>query len=84
MSRCDFWVPFSGSGRLENDIRKGRLKSRVSYFAVFFTMDGTKPNRNPNPNPNPYETPVGMPPNDVTGVKWLKKHNNVCPWGVRF
>ena len=25
-----------------------------------------------NTNPNPYEMPVGVPPSDVTGVKWLK------------
>ena len=39
----------------------------------FFTMDGA----NPNPNPDPYEIPVGVPPDDVPGVKWLNKHNNV-------
>ena len=26
-----------------------------------------------DPSPNPYEIPVGVPPKDVTGVKWLKK-----------
>ena len=41
----------------------------MSYIIVFFTMDGPKPKPKPKPNPNPDETPVGMPPNGVTGVK---------------
>ena len=32
---------------------------------------------NPNPNPNPYGIPVGVPPNDITGVQWLEMSNNV-------
>ena len=32
---------------------------------------------NPDPNPNPYEIiPVELPPNDLTGVKWLGLSNN--------
>ena len=47
---------------------------------VFFTMDGT--NSNPNPNPNLHEIYRWLPSDDVTGVKWLKKHNNkkCCLW----
>ena len=30
-----------------------------------------------NPNPNPYEKPVEVPPDDITGVKWLEMSNNV-------
>ena len=38
-----------------------------------------------NPNRNPYEIPVGVPPSDVTGVKWLKKHDTVSWVGaIRF
>lgn len=42
---------------------KTRYK-RVSYIDVFFTMGGT--------NPNPYKIPIGVPPDVVTGVKWMK------------
>ena len=41
---------------------------------------------NPNANPNPYELPVQVPPNDITGVKWLEECQITCitigglPW----
>ena len=54
---------------------------RESYIIVFFAMDGTKPN--PNPNPNTYQIRnipgdrLRLPPDDVTGVKWLITRNHV-------
>ena len=46
--------------------------SGVLHCLCVFTMDATNPN--PNPNPNLEEICRRVPPNDVTGLKWLKKH----------
>ena len=48
-----------------------RRSAGVVHYCVFLTML-----TNPNPNPSPYEIiPVEAPRADITGVKWLKKHN---------
>ena len=38
----------------------------ISVLFFFIIVDGT------DPNPTPYEIPVGLPPKEVTGEKWLK------------
>ena len=57
---------------------------RVSYNIVFFQPCLINPNPNPSPNPNPYTIPVEVPPDAITGVKWLKMSNNVDHWGAQY
>lgn len=49
-------------------------QARVSYIIVLFKNMGL------TLNPNLYGIPVGMPFDDVTGVKWLQLSNIVYHW----
>ena len=53
----------------------------VPYTIVFCTMDRT----NSTPNPNPFKLYRSVPPDDVTVMKWSKKHNtaHLCGTGAR-
>ena len=60
--------------------RCGRLALHTAWSNTLLSLDillyfGFQ-NHGTSPNSNPYEIAVGVPRNDVTEMKWLKKHNN--------